>query len=431
MLVSNICLPKVLPRSKLIEAAKTAIAINPLNKLSVDRLLRVGPGLKLSRERIAEMTTKFWPSRGVRLTVGFLEGASADLRARILRHMNAWGKTANVEFVQSKSDPQIRIARVPGQGYWSYVGTDILLVDPHSSTMNLDSFTMKTPESEFRRWVRHETGHTIGLEHEHLPRDLINRIDTQKAIAYFGRTQRWTVAEVRQRILTPVEETVLRGTASAQPRSIMSHAIPGFITKNGAAILPSPDIQDFDHSYVAYLYPKADGVHYLVWYGTNRRPNASTSEGYSAQRDKTVHYGQCQVFIPKSHKIGSIGSAWWKRVLTMKDDRLQLLQTREVKEAAYWRTIAEHMSKISLDDRQAVVFVHGYNVSFREAALRAAQIGVDLGIKGAMAFFSWPSQGTLRGYPKDEATIEASEDMIADFLVDFATRDLPRFSDHP
>ena len=69
-----------------------------------------------------------------------------------------------------------------------------------------------------------------------------------------------------------------------------------------------------------------------------------------------------------------------------------------------------------------MIFVHGYNVSFQDAALRAAQIGFDLSVKGTMAFFSWPSQGSTGGYPADEATIEASEGAIADFMTDFAER---------
>ena len=67
------------------------------------------------------------------------------------------------------------------------------------------------------------------------------------------------------------------------------------------------------------------------------------------------------------------------------------------------------------------IFLHGYNVSFEEAALRAAQIGFDLSIRGAMAFFSWPSQGDLAGYSADEASIEASEFVIMEFLENFVT----------
>ena len=126
------------------------------------------------------------------------------------------------------------------------------------------------------------------------------------------------------------------------------------------------------------------------------------------------------MFIPQSHKIGSIGSPWWKRLLTLTDDRLRLLSVNEFEQSAYWSGIAAQLAAIDRDERGALIFVHGYNVSFEDAALRAAQIGFDLSVKGAMAFFSWPSQGSTRGYPADEATIEASEGVIADFMTDSA-----------
>jgi esterase/lipase superfamily enzyme len=162
----------------------------------------------------------------------------------------------------------------------------------------------------------------------------------------------------------------------------------------------------------------------VVWYGTNRRANdpGNPGNGYSAARDNVVHYGSCRVFIPQSHKIGSIGSPWWKRLLTLTDDRLRLLSIDEVERSLYWSGIGAQLAVVDADERSALIFVHGYNVSFQEAALRAAQIGFDLSVKGAMAFFSWPSQGSTGGYPTDEATIEASEGVIADFMTDFAER---------
>jgi len=63
----------------------------------------------------------------------------------------------------------------------------------------------------------------------------------------------------------------------------------------------------------------------------------------------------------------------------------------------------------------ALLFIHGYNVDFEGAAIRAAQIGCDLKVPGVTAFFSWPSRGSLVSYPADEATIEASEGAITDF----------------
>jgi esterase/lipase superfamily enzyme len=141
-----------------------------------------------------------------------------------------------------------------------------------------------------------------------------------------------------------------------------------------------------------------------------------------ACRDAVVHYGSCSVFVPKSHKIGSIGSPWWKRLLTGNDDRLRLHAVQELVANSYWESLAKHMDTVDPSERHGVVFIHGYNVTFEQAALRAAQIGFDLSIRGAMAFFSWPSQGTLGGYLADAATIDASEDAITEFLVNFSER---------
>jgi esterase/lipase superfamily enzyme len=84
--------------------------------------------------------------------------------------------------------------------------------------------------------------------------------------------------------------------------------------------------------------------------------------------------------------------------------------------------IRDYLSQLELNERISVVFIHGYNASFRYAAIRAAQIGFDLKIPGAMAFFSWPSRATALGYSADEASIQASEDEISNFLINFARK---------
>jgi esterase/lipase superfamily enzyme len=47
-------------------------------------------------------------------------------------------------------------------------------------------------------------------------------------------------------------------------------------------------------------------------------------------------------------------------------------------------------------------------------------VSFDLKLPGATALFSWPSRGRVTAYPADEASIEASERPITDFLLDFA-----------
>jgi hypothetical protein len=240
-----------------ISAARRATDINPVNRPPLERLGMVVRGFKPDPERLAVLTTKYWHGAGVRLTVGFLDGPPADLRARILLHMNAWSKSANVQFVESNTDPEVRIARTKGDGYWSNLGTDILSIASNEPTMNLDSFSMATEDSEYHRVVRHETGHTLGFPHEHMRKELVDKIDPQKAIAFFGKTQGWDEDMVRHQVLTPLEEGSLLGTAHPDPDSIMCYQIPGTITKDGRAIVGGLDIDDLDYEFAAKVYPKA------------------------------------------------------------------------------------------------------------------------------------------------------------------------------
>src|SRR5262249_6132597 len=140
-------------------------------------------------------------------------------------------------------------------GYWSYLGTDILHIPKNEQTMNLEAFSMQTPESEYHRVVRHETGHTLGFPHEHMRKVLVAPIDPAKAIAFLERTQGWSEEEVRQQVLTPLEESSLRGT-KADPKSIMCYQIPGSLTKNGKPIVGGKDIDKSDAAFAAEIYPK-------------------------------------------------------------------------------------------------------------------------------------------------------------------------------
>jgi esterase/lipase superfamily enzyme len=199
------------------------------------------------------------------------------------------------------------------------------------------------------------------------------------------------------------------------------------IIHDGSGLAPTenPALREAFDRQTAENPKDRDNAEYVVWYGTNRAPISLSdrTQGYSTERDSETHYGTCRVFVPKSHKIGSLGSSLFERLLTMTDDRLKLLSVDTLVESTFWWSLAEKLASVADEDRHAVVFLHGFNVSFEQAALRAAQLGFDLSIQGVMAFFSWPSQGelSLSGYLADEASIEASEFVITKFLEDFVS----------
>jgi esterase/lipase superfamily enzyme len=161
-----------------------------------------------------------------------------------------------------------------------------------------------------------------------------------------------------------------------------------------------------------------DKRYYGVWYGTNRRPETQSNQtlSYTSDRDEYIHYGTCRVAIPKTHKFGSIGSNWFKRLLTCSDDRLRIESVIALAEVTWLTRLKSLLSHLQGSERSVLVYVHGFNVSFEEAAIRAAQIGFDLRVP-VTAFFSWPSRGDIHHYIADAATIEASEGPIAQWLA--------------
>jgi esterase/lipase superfamily enzyme len=166
----------------------------------------------------------------------------------------------------------------------------------------------------------------------------------------------------------------------------------------------------------------ADGVVYPVWFGTNRKPAAGG--GFTGERYDRVTLGRVDVFVPEAQRFGEIGNAFWMRLLRfdLRDDRLRVQRVQNQTTDGFYADIHQAMQDARESDEtpHALVFLHGFNVTFDDAAIRAAQIGFDLKVPGATAFFSWPSRGRVTAYPADEASIEASERPITDFLLDFA-----------
>jgi hypothetical protein len=251
---SLVCTPKTLPVRLLVKAADTALRINPVNAPYFGPLANVAAGLKMEPMHIAVLTSKYWGPAPRQLTVSFMESTPANLRARIVSHMNAWTQTACVSFVETQGTGDVRISRGQG-GYYSYIGTDILHIPKNRQTMNLEGFTMNTPESEYKRVVRHETGHTLGFPHEHMRRALVARIDPAKAYPYFLRTQGWDKQTVDQQVLTPLDERSLMSTPADQT-SIMCYQLPGSITRDGAPIVGGVDINATDFTFAGKIYPK-------------------------------------------------------------------------------------------------------------------------------------------------------------------------------
>ena len=59
------------------------------------------------------------------------------------------------------------------------------------------------------------------------------------------------------------------------------------------------------------------------------------------------------------------------------------------------------------DKPEALVYVHGFNMSMNRALRRAAHLHYSLNVKGVTLAFCWPSQNNIMNYERDERTVDA------------------------
>ena len=162
-----------------------------------------------------------------------------------------------------------------------------------------------------------------------------------------------------------------------------------------------------------------------LWFGTNREPNdrKDIGQGFTGRRSVggSVWHGRCIVNVPEGHALGSTGTqglkGWWQRWRHGVDDRLRLLSIEGRDEAAFWQAVRAAMDESDPDQRvpEALLFVHGYRVTFEDAALRAAQLAYDLKIRDT-SFFAWPSAGAAAKYTVDEGSAKNATQPLAEFI---------------
>lgn len=148
----------------------------------------------------------------------------------------------------------------------------------------------------------------------------------------------------------------------------------------------------------------------LIYYATNRNvadANATTPKRFGNKLGDRVVYGSCSVNIPlRSHVRGTLKlkTHWWQR---RDPDKYFLVKGLN--------SFASDVFQHTLSD-DILLFVHGYNTSFKEGVLRAAQLQHDIRFAGQCAAFSWPSQGSMARYEEDEKLNAASIEHMATTL---------------
>ncbi|EGQ8471135.1 alpha/beta hydrolase [Vibrio alginolyticus] len=150
-----------------------------------------------------------------------------------------------------------------------------------------------------------------------------------------------------------------------------------------------------------------------VFYATDRKIHSIKGNNATFTNDwaDELSYGKTKVSIPGSHEIGEIE----RPTLSFMEDpytHMLLQSTALLPKNEYFLELERRINKPG----SLLVFVHGYNVSFEQAALRTGQMAFDLQFKGVPIFYSWPSKGEFLDYSVDENTMEWSKKHMESFL---------------
>lgn len=148
-----------------------------------------------------------------------------------------------------------------------------------------------------------------------------------------------------------------------------------------------------------------------IYYATMRN-RVESSDIFGPDRAETLSFGQLDVSIPPSHKVGAI--EWPDR---KPDSARHFVVTRH----ASFSGSAGFRSQVEKQPGPVTLFVHGYNTSFPEAVFRHAQIAHDYELKGTQIQFSWPSSGVPSGYLYDRDSVLAARDTLSKLIVDLAS----------
>ena len=148
-----------------------------------------------------------------------------------------------------------------------------------------------------------------------------------------------------------------------------------------------------------------------VWFGTNRKETGSIdpADQYGGEIGE-LSVGKLTVTIPPNHLSGRIEKpdGWFNSKHFDPKKHVVLASIEQMTRAAFAQGCCADTDKL--------LFVHGYNVTFHNGALRAAQLSFDLEFRGQMLYYSWPSKGTLLGYFQDSSSVAKSRGAIMEYL---------------
>ncbi|SLN67238.1 hypothetical protein ROA7450_03583 [Roseovarius albus] len=158
-----------------------------------------------------------------------------------------------------------------------------------------------------------------------------------------------------------------------------------------------------------------------IFIATSRAKSDESGEFYSGERGRGLNFASVTVSIPPEHRKGKI-----ERPGSLPADPEKHFVINDPKNfknrSAFQTDLSAHLSTLKQDDRNLLVFIHGYNTNLTSAILQVSQFVEDSGYDGVPVLFSWASSGKTVKYVYDINSALVARDHLVSM---FSTLQIP------
>lgn len=164
------------------------------------------------------------------------------------------------------------------------------------------------------------------------------------------------------------------------------------------------------------LERNSESVHWEVAYATQH--SFSELDGDYTGPDTELHFGLTEVSLPVIRSRGSLDLVQPQDESTA--GKITRSADRGLKPDDFYTHIATRLA--AAEQRDLLIFVHGYNVSFNESVCRIAQMAEDMPFSGVVLAYDWKSQSNEIGYFQDKWTTGTTHAAFAGVLAELRER---------
>ena len=152
-----------------------------------------------------------------------------------------------------------------------------------------------------------------------------------------------------------------------------------------------------------------------VFVATSRAPSQDSAEFFSRDRAYGLSFASVDVTIPPNHVPGRVERT--KRLPP--DPRRHFTIENPINftmESEFSRQLSRELMARPPQDRNVLLFIHGYNTTLTDGVLQLAQFVEDSGYSGVPILFSWASGGSFAQYAYDVNSVLVARDNLASML---------------